>query len=518
MVSYFRSFIQKKNNQKLIFVVLIGGSLIYSSISFLFFARRSHNDIAFVNGYPITRDEVQRAIVKLQHFLREYGQPDRGFDYKKKAIEMIAYEKLMEGAVDSLGIHLSSEFISDSLRDPQFIMVYLRSLLPPYLIDPKTGIKEEEFKAFLKASGITLSAFDLLLEKLIKQIVFGELLGTAVSVNQAEIKEHYIKYYTQRKYTLFTKSLKHYMSMAEKEGATPEELRQFFATQLAQGLYHIPEKRTISLWVFDPALYGIVITPEEIKSYEESHKESKDSKDSKAVLREQKFKARFKREAKKALEEGSFEKFATEKKARFGQKNDLVMGSDALSKRVFKLSLHGKDALLDNSQGIVAEVLAIVPAHRAEFESIKKEVATDLYRQKAAALATSDMQKALKDTEYFEKLHFSREEVVVSPVEHKQAAFKKFSKQGIPVERVASLIFPGAAIEGISQDQAYSVRLETLNFNEQDFMQKQKEIEELLAREAFMLAQQRWFIASLARSAKIELPTTQGQTEILELQ
>ena len=514
MVSYFRSFIEKKNNQKLFFSVLIGMSLVASTISFLFIKQRSGNEIAFVNGYALTRTEVQRSIVKLQDFFKRYGKEGSSIDFKKKAIELIAYEKIMEQSVDKLGVIIAPDFISQKLQDPQFVMMYLRSVIPAYLLDAQGKMKEKELRAFLKASGMTIAEFDALLENVIKQLVLSEILGSLSYATSGEIKERYLKQYADKKFALYTKPLAEYRAQAEKAAVTEEELKQFFSAQLALGGYHIPEKRYCTVWTFHAQSYDISVTAEEIKKYKEDMKADKLSEaEIRKTILDQKFRARFKREAKKALDEKNFSVFATSKKAHIEENV-----SEKLPKKAYMLALHGKDIFLEQAKGMVLEVTRIVPAHVLEFEAIKEQVKKDFYKEKASALAKIELQKALKDKDYFHKLAFSKKEIALTDNDQKKSTLQKLSQQGFAVERMNAMIFQGAAIEGQTVDFAYIIELEMIDMNEKDFAQKRRSIQEIVEKDAFMQAQRGWFIASLARSAKIEVYNQHGTLESLELQ
>ena len=514
MVSYFRSFIEKKNNQKLFFSVLIGMSLVASTISFLFIKQRSGNEIAFVNGYALTRTEVQRSIAKLKDFFKRYGKEGSSIDFKKKAIELIAYEKVMEQSIDTLGVKIGSEFISHKLQDPQFVMMYLRSIIPPFLLDAQGKLKDKELRAFLKASGMTVAEFDTLLENVVKQLILSELLGSLSYATAGEIKEYYLKQYADKKFALYTKSLAEYRAQAEKTAVTEEELKQFYAAQLALGGYHRAEKRYGTIWTFDPQSYDSSVSAEEIKRYKEDTKADKLSEaDIRKALIDQKFRARFKREAKKALDEKTFSAFAASKKAHIEENV-----SEKLPKKAYMLALHGKDIFLEQAKGVVLEVTRIEPAHVLAFEAIKEQVKKDYYKEKASALAKIELQKALKDKDYFHKLAFSKKEVVVKDNDQKKGTLQKISQQGFPVERMNTMIFQGAAIEGQTADFAYIIELETIDMDEKDFAQKRRSIQEIVEKDAFMQAQRGWFIASLARSAKIEVYNQHGTLESLELQ
>ncbi len=514
MVSYFRSFIEKKNNQKLLFSMLIGISLVASTISFLFIKQRSGNEIAFVNGYALTRAEVQRALVKLQDFFKRYGKEGSSIDFKKKAIEIIAYEKVMEQSIDKLGIKISSDFISKKLQDPQFVMIYLRSIIPAYLLDAQGKMKEKELSTFLKASGMTIAEFDMVLENIVKQLILSELLGSFSYATLGEIKEEYLKQYAEKKFALYTKPLAEYRTQAEKVAVTEEELKQFFSAQLVLGAYHIPEKRYGTVWTFNPQSYDISVNAVEIKKYKEDNASDKLSElEIRKAILDQKFRARFKREAKKALDEKSFSAFAASKKAIFEENI-----SEKLPKKAYKLALHGKDIFLEHEKGIVLEVTRIVPAHILAFETIKEQVKKDFYKEKASALAKIELQKALKDKDFFHKLTFSKKEVVIIDNDQKKTTLQKLSQQGFPVERMNAMIFQGASIEGQTVDFAYIIELETIDMNEKDFALKRRSIQEIIEKESFMQAQRGWFIASLARSAKIEVYNQHGTLESLELQ
>ncbi len=86
MIQVIRTFIQKKKNQKALFVGVIGLSLLYSTISFLFQSQYSGSVAALVNGHPITHKEVQRTFARLQDFMRQYGISGLSFDLKKRAL------------------------------------------------------------------------------------------------------------------------------------------------------------------------------------------------------------------------------------------------------------------------------------------------------------------------------------------------------------------------------------------------------------------------------------------------
>ena len=94
----------------------------------------------------------------------------------------------MEQSVDKLGVIIAPDFISQKLQDPQFVMMYLRSVIPAYLLDAQGKMKEKELRAFLKASGMTIAEFDALLENVIKQLVLSEILGSLSYATSGEIK------------------------------------------------------------------------------------------------------------------------------------------------------------------------------------------------------------------------------------------------------------------------------------------------------------------------------------------
>ncbi len=480
MIQTIRTFIEKKKNQKALFVGVIGLSLIYSTISFLFQSRISGSVAALVNGHPVTHKEVQRTFARLQDFIRQYGISGLSIDLKKRALETVAYEKVAETAVDDLGVSLSPAFIAKNLNDPLFIMNYLRAVVPPHLIDPQGGIKDKELKAYLKATGMTAAEFDGLLEKNLKQLLLSDIVGSLVSVTQAEVREAYAQKYSQRTYTITTLSLHEFERKAHEHIFSDEELRQFFIKQEALGVYRIGESRSLILWEFP-----------EINAKE---------------------KQLFKKKAFAAIAAGRFDAFVAAKKGVRSSKILNAASADPLLSRSFKLPKGKKEFFVQNGKNYALEVVEIEPAHNPSLESIKEKVKKDLYAEKARALAHAAIEDALAKNL---SLQGTKEKVTLSS-SSSEAVAKKLSVHGIPLARLQGLVIPGSISHGVSETHAYIITLDQLLLQEDDFQKKSAELEKQQEIDAFLQAQRSWFIASLTRSAKIKILNPNGQTEVIE--
>lgn len=506
MVSHFRDFIQKKGYFQAAVALILGGGLLYSSISLIFISRSSRlHKVATVNGKEITQREVQHAAAKLQEFLRYYPSSIAQSDLKKKALELVVHEKVVEQAIDDLSLQLSSDYIASCLHDPLFVMTYLRSVIPPYLVDPESGVKSKELSLFLKNAAISGAEFDKILEKAIKLTLFSDLVNSLFYVSEDQIKESYLRQYAPKKFLLFKRSLAPYINRAQSARPDERELRAFYDTQRAKGLYFVPEKRDVSLWVFNPG------------SYQDS--DTKKNADSSKKTVEQRFRAHFKSDVKKHFSD-DFKQFALSKKAHLEIKRGLthseaLKGSAAL-KKAFVLGKGGKDAVIDGHQGIVLQVDEIYPSYVQEFEVIRPLVEKDYYYQEATKLALEDIKQARKSGALLDKTLFTQESFSLLHGSERDATLKKIEREGVAPASLLAMNTKGAFEDGVTDIAVYSLELKDIGMNNSEYESKRNALREDLQRETVAQAQRAWLIASLARSAKINIYNPDGTQNSFE--
>lgn len=504
MITFVRNFIQKKHGR--IIILIIFSSFMLSVIIGVLFKRGSRNigAIAFVDGYPISQREYQNMIINIQNVFKAYGY-NQSFmpDIKKMAMNQMAQEKIVDLAIDKLGVKVSQKYIIGKLQDPDFIINYLNFIgIPSHVFNSKSGIAQEELKKYLKAIKMTFDEFDAALEHATKQIILGQLLGSSLYIGNNEIKNRYIKQFSQKKFTIYTVPLKEYIEREKKKIISEEELKVFFDREsVSLGKYKVPEKRDVKIWTFSPENYGI--------------------KETQSNLLAQKFKTVFKTDASAAFAQNKFEQFSQIKKAKLEiQENKELDKNKKLSQKIFKLASGGRDISIDQNKeiikGLVVQVIKINPAYTPEFNTIKKEVLEDYYVEKARLKLAEDLKKASTDLAFLRSLKY--EEKVISNFELKNRdLIQELSKKEVPIKRMIQMTDPNSSIFDFGSEQGFVIKLNNININDALLKEKTPELRQSLESEALSQAQY-WFVASLARSVKIEMNNPTGQTELIDFE
>lgn len=493
MITSVRNYIQKKNSQKIVLILLIGASLVFSSISLIRKASSNIKAIAFVENYPISQREFQSAVANLKEVFKAYGYNKISMpDIKKIALNQVAQEKIMDITVDRLGVNISQEFIVDKLQDPSFIINYLNSMgISSQVFDPRGGINHEALKKYLKAIGMTANEFDVALEHAVKQIILGQILGSALYISNQDIKDGYIKQYSPRKFTVYSVSLASYLDAERKKSVSDEQLKKFFDKEsVTTGRYIVSEKRDIKKWVFN------------LKDFD-----SKNNKNNKII---------FKKEVADAFAQNKFEQLAQSKKAKQELLINQELNNSKLSQKIFKMAVGGRDIYIEQDKGIVLQVIKLDKSYTPEFASIKNKIKEDFYAENAKIKLLEDLKKSEVDSAFLRSLQPKQETISNFNLDNKELVNKLISKQ-LPVGRMAQMTRSGQFIYDLAQDQGFLVRLDSADINQDILKEKTADIRKKLEVEALRQAQY-WLVASLGRSAKIEMNNTTGQTELIEFE
>lgn len=251
------------------------------------FSGLSAHDVAQVDGYDITQAvlrhktmniEQRIAYIKQQfgesapYFLKSFGMQGNPKDI---ALQELIQDKLLLVCADQISIHLSNEFITQKLDDPSFMIQNLGEYIIPQVFDPLGGINQKALIEFLRMQGLTLDDFEQAVEAIIKRMLVMALVTGAVYIPEFVLKEHFIKDFSPKDFSIIFFPFNHYLKKAEEQKATSEELKAYFEAQNSQARrYWAPEERKAHVWTFDMKTYGLTVSDKEIEDYYRKNKNS----------------------------------------------------------------------------------------------------------------------------------------------------------------------------------------------------------------------------------------------------
>ncbi|HZW61892.1 MAG TPA: peptidylprolyl isomerase [Candidatus Babeliales bacterium] len=240
--------------------------------------------IALVNGQEVSYGDFARKAqiyqVMLQSFRQQHGQYADAFlqamglstDPKVLALEEVTREELMNQAARSLKIQLNDEYVSERLADPQFAQQVLPDLVPSHVFTAH-GINMKQLQAYLRQVGLSWSEFESKVQEALLRYLLLELVSLSVYVPSFELKDAYNARYLGKSFSILTFSLEKVIEAEKKKPVSAQDLEAYFQAQNA--MHHrfwIPEKRTGTVWKFEPSSYGITIDEESIQLYYDEHK------------------------------------------------------------------------------------------------------------------------------------------------------------------------------------------------------------------------------------------------------
>ncbi len=509
MLSMMRNSMGKRVYKAVLWVTLISiaGTTLVAAL-FNRIGGRTTGVAAIVNGYKITDSALQRKkqdisaeISEMRKRLGSYADvflKMRGFSGKPQemAMQELVQQKLLLSASHNSGIkYISPQFIAEKINDVNFVMQYLSDLLPPQVFGGTGRLDKGALQAHLKHSGITIKDFEERLEETMTVLVFNSLFPSAIysPVVSQTIKK--LRDESEKSFLLVTLPLSEYIIRQSKEKISDQELQKFFEEQnKATHAYWSIEKRSGTVWAFDPSSYGLSVTEPELRRYYSQHLQDFEKKpfDSvKAKVEEivllEKFQRRFATEAKHILqgrtggEEGlkNFEEFVQKHKATKRTLVDITRKSfeqnkDPLAAALFEILHDGQSqSLIHEGKGVLVQLDLIIPSTVRSFQDVKTQVQEDFVKEKAKKQLAEDLQKliTIAATADFEKqardIQGSSVRMIkgLSP---NSDQWKSFEKEGLPVKRMKRMIHPGYAVKqlpSIGKEQGFRLFQMILNLS-----------------------------------------------------
>lgn len=408
MIEMIRANLKSKIAKTILWLTLF--SLAGASFaSMLQYSRRRRADsIGTVNGEDIGFMEYRRKLAQIQQMMQEIRKRSGphadmvlkmwGYDKNPQelALEGLIGEKAMQSAANSIGSHVSKEYMHSKLRDPYFVREFLGTLVPDIAVT-KNGIDTVALKYNLDRQGITEDAFEEALDEAMKRVLFQRLVEGGLYVSASQLKNIYATEFLKRKVSLLSLSFEEYLKRVQAQKATDGAIEKYFEGHKEE--YRIPEKRSAKLYTFDADGYGITIPEKDVESAYHKRKQAAyvEKPESRDILHivfpfTEANKVEVRAAAQTIFNEvkahpETFEKVAAEKtKAKDKAIKATVKKNSAdkrLEKEVFNLEVNDISPVIETNEGF--EIIKLVgknPAVYKPLDKVKTELLSSLKNEK----------------------------------------------------------------------------------------------------------------------------------------
>jgi hypothetical protein len=238
--------------------------------------------IARVNDIEIDGPSFYRATAKQEYNIRimreQYGAYADMFmqmlglnrDPKTLAYEELVREAVVDEVAQSIPLYISDDYVDQKFNDPLFVQQSgLYSTLPLGFFTPQ-GIDEQALSFYLARMGMSVAQFETVIEQALARYIALELAGIANYTPQYMINDAINSEISKRKYAIVSFALDTIMNEEKKKDITDADLKSFFNAHTKN--YWVPEQRTGVVWEFNPSLYGITISDNEVQDFYDKHK------------------------------------------------------------------------------------------------------------------------------------------------------------------------------------------------------------------------------------------------------
>jgi len=231
----------------------------------------SQGVVAKVAGQNITTQEVRdRARALAEQQVAQYGPMGKQLlpmimpRAISQSVEQLVMGKAILAEADRMGLKATDEDVRDELQHGR----YAATLFP----DGKF-IGEQAYENLLQQNNLTVGTFESDVKNQILQQKLATLITGSASVSDADIRQEFQKRSTKVKFDYAVLSQD---DIRKGLHPTDEELKAFYARNQARYKDSIPEKRKLEYVFLDKskALGQVQVTPEELQSYYDQHKDS----------------------------------------------------------------------------------------------------------------------------------------------------------------------------------------------------------------------------------------------------
>jgi peptidyl-prolyl cis-trans isomerase D len=279
MITAMRKHIKSRGFKILLWICLLAVAGIFSVVELIKNAFAPAQWIAKINGTAITYPAFARKVFYQEQEIKAIraqlgSYADVWFqmlgistDPQEQALEILTQETLLNQAVKKAGIVADQELSKEWLRNPEFLQT-IGDLVPPFAVENGI-INPQVLRSYLQRSGLSNAEFETALAQALQRMTFSQLVKGAYHVPAIAIKNHFINEHSGKKFTIASVSFDAIKDTVKKEAVEQSEIEAFYNAH--KNDYAVAEKRSGTWWTFDPALYGITVSPTEIEQYYKAH-------------------------------------------------------------------------------------------------------------------------------------------------------------------------------------------------------------------------------------------------------
>ena len=280
MITVLRNYF-KKSSQVVLWVII--AAFVIGMLPMAFRQITSTNIWAMrINGeeigeqeYKLERERMNEQIMALRSQYGEYADlimmMQMGTaDPQVWAIRSLAKQELLNQFADTIGVHVSQDFVIRKMSDPAYVIQQLGGIIPPQLVDPVTGIDQGMLKKYLKHFDLSVEMFERIIERTLADRFVTDVVMSSFYLPQFDVKQKYISEHAKKNFSILVLPITKLLELEKKNEITNEALKGFYDAESQRHWVH--EKRTGVMWEFDQKSYDISVADKQIEEYYENNK------------------------------------------------------------------------------------------------------------------------------------------------------------------------------------------------------------------------------------------------------
>ncbi|MBT4856038.1 hypothetical protein HOM50_03845 [bacterium] len=231
-----------------------------------------------VNDYRISPAKFQRVVAEhrlqrsqmLQQLTEQYGPEMAQQLIKMSGLDAKPEKQARHSAIATEALsQLASKLNLDVPNE--LVVAQILAQLPPGMVDEAGNIDMRALQQLIPYA--TLDEFEDDMKTRMQNSQVLDMAEAGLYVPNFMLKNAYIQQFANKNYGVLFFPVGKYLTEAKKTALTDKELKAFFAQEnKLSKRYWIPEKRSITVWEFNPVNYGIKVPAKEIERYYNTNK------------------------------------------------------------------------------------------------------------------------------------------------------------------------------------------------------------------------------------------------------
>lgn len=213
-----------------------------------------------VNGEKVSYREFAQEVAEQSEILAQiraqYGQyadllmqaMNWPTDPKALASEILVKTALLNQFVDDLGIHVHSQYISESINNAQFARQHLQKLVPQFLFDAPGVLNSEKLKMFLQHKGMSIRDFEHKIEQSLAQLQAMQCVASTCYVPLFDIEQEFIAQSLGKEFSYLAFSLDSFIAAEKKKASVMKTLLIFTTKKIVNAVDIGCQKNVMALY------------------------------------------------------------------------------------------------------------------------------------------------------------------------------------------------------------------------------------------------------------------------------